>query len=55
MMIINWESKIMSEPLYLHEDVDRKIDNLGDSCYNIFTFPPIFRNGVRGGFAASAL
>ena len=28
---------------------------LKTSCYNIRTFPPIFRDGVRGGFAASAV
>jgi len=26
-----------------------------DFCYTVFTLPPIFRDGVRGGSAASAV
>jgi len=30
------------------------IDFVYESCYNTFTLPPIFRDGARGGLAASA-
>ena len=31
------------------------IENCQQICYNSFTLPPIFRDGVRGGSAASAV
>jgi hypothetical protein len=31
------------------------IEKTKKSCYNVFTFPLIFRDGVRGGYAASAV
>jgi len=31
------------------------IDFLLGFCYNLITLPPIFRDGVRGGNAASAV
>ena len=38
------------------EDNVRKSNEISqDFCYNEFTFPPIFRDGVRGGYAASAV
>ncbi len=37
------------------ENPVNRIDILAKSCYNEFTFPPIFRDGVRGGYAASAV
>jgi hypothetical protein len=44
----------MKKRLYLQK-INVIVDILVNPCYNIYTFPPIFRDGVRGGFAASAV
>ena len=30
------------------------IEIIENSCYTVYAFPPIFRDGARGGLAASA-
>jgi hypothetical protein len=44
----------MEKRLYLQK-IKIIVDILVNPCYNMYTFPPIFRDGVRGGFAASAV
>jgi hypothetical protein len=49
-----WEGN-SSRDRYTLDTTQKLIKISQDFCYNEFTFPPIFRDGARGGNCASAI